>query len=231
MLEVIVIGFKVVELFESHVFVSNHNCSESLGCEVILDDMVHNISFLLLGQFLSFEFVHHILSAYIEKKFGGALDKNSDILRIFVLFSNGNKRLLSLRIKWYIAYNSLFFISQYAFNKSTKAIFKEESDNPLLRSISNNYGLARPLVNLSMRTAIIQYTLDHKILIPLVLEPHLFESLSLNEHRVHGVESPHSHLVSGEGAGLIRDDLVGTAHRLGGLNLSDQTVALLHLGD
>jgi hypothetical protein len=86
-------------------------------------------------------------------------------------------------------------------------------------------------MGLNVSAAIVQYTLDHEIFILLVLEPHVVESLVFNEHLVHGVEATDGHFVGGESTGLVSDDLVGTAHGLGGLNISDQTVALLHLGD
>jgi hypothetical protein len=82
MLEVIILGFKVVELFECHVFVSNQNRFKSLRTEVITDNFIDDIIFLLFGQFLILELVDHVLSAYFKHKFGGSLHKNSDILTI-----------------------------------------------------------------------------------------------------------------------------------------------------
>ena len=101
MLESIIFGFKVVELFECHVFVSNHNRSKSLRSEVMLDNFIDDVIFLLFGQILILELVDHILRAYFKNKFRGSLHKNSDMKSI--LFKNGNQRLLSLRIKWYTA--------------------------------------------------------------------------------------------------------------------------------
>lgn len=82
-----------------------------------------------------------------------------------------------------------------------------------------------------MSTAIVEDTINHKVLIGQILESHRIELLITDVHFVQRVDSSHSHQISSEGTSLISDNLIGTAHSFGGLNLSNQAITLLHLGD
>ena len=137
MLKVIVARFKLVEFTQVHILVRNHDRPESHGREVALDHLVQDLSFFLFSHFLSGELAHHILSAYVKKKFGCSLNENSDIL--ITLLLDSNQRLLSLTIEWNIAYNALFLICQNVLNNWRQVIFQKESDYSLLRSIPDDY--------------------------------------------------------------------------------------------
>lgn len=50
MLEVVVQGFKLIELAQGHVLVGDHNSPEGLRSEVQLDDLVLNLSFFRFSQ-------------------------------------------------------------------------------------------------------------------------------------------------------------------------------------